>query len=46
LERWNSNPDRKFQALIIQPYVLVQEGYLWGVGFCSSTQHLKDKSSS
>jgi hypothetical protein len=28
LERWNSNPDRKFQALIIQPYVLVQEGYL------------------
>jgi hypothetical protein len=26
LERWNSNPDRKFQALIIQPYVLVQEG--------------------
>lgn len=25
LDRWNSNPDRKFQAMIIQPYVLVKE---------------------
>ncbi len=25
LNRWNSNPDRRFQALIIQPYILVQE---------------------
>uniref|UniRef100_UPI00286E4770 DUF2288 domain-containing protein n=1 Tax=Chamaesiphon sp. VAR_69_metabat_338 TaxID=2964704 RepID=UPI00286E4770 len=25
LSRWNSNPDRKFQATIVQPYVLVKE---------------------
>ncbi len=25
LDRWNLNPDRKFQAIIIQPYILVKE---------------------
>lgn len=25
LARWNANPDRKFQAIIIQPYILVKE---------------------
>lgn len=25
LSRWNSNPTQKFQALIVQPYILVQE---------------------
>ena len=25
LNRWNTNPDRKFQAIIIQPYILVKE---------------------
>jgi hypothetical protein len=25
IDRWNSNPDQKFQAMIIQPYVLVKE---------------------
>jgi hypothetical protein len=25
LARWNSNPSQKFQAMIIQPYVLVKE---------------------
>ncbi len=25
LNRWNANPDRKFQAIIIQPYILVKE---------------------
>jgi hypothetical protein len=25
LNKWNSNPDQKFQAMIIQPYVLVKE---------------------
>jgi hypothetical protein len=25
LSRWNANPTQKFQALIVQPYVLVQE---------------------
>jgi hypothetical protein len=25
LTRWNSNPSQKFQAIIIQPYVLVKE---------------------
>jgi hypothetical protein len=25
LNRWNANPQQKFQAMIIQPYVLVQE---------------------
>jgi hypothetical protein len=25
LNRWNANPDLKFQALIVQPYILVQE---------------------
>ncbi len=25
LSRWNGNPTQKFQALIIQPYILVQE---------------------
>lgn len=25
LDRWNNNPTQKFQALIIQPYVLVKE---------------------
>jgi hypothetical protein len=25
LDRWNSNPHQKFQAMIIQPYVLVKE---------------------
>ena len=24
LARWNSQPDQKFQAIIVQPYVLVQ----------------------
>jgi hypothetical protein len=25
LDRWNRNPHQKFQAMIIQPYVLVKE---------------------
>ncbi|WP_309744505.1 MULTISPECIES: DUF2288 domain-containing protein [unclassified Chamaesiphon] len=25
LNRWNTNPHQKFQAMIIQPYVLVKE---------------------
>ena len=25
LAQWNSNPSKRFQALIVQPYVLVQE---------------------
>ena len=25
LSRWNANPDRKFQAMILQPYILVKE---------------------
>jgi hypothetical protein len=25
LNRWNTNPSQKFQAMIIQPYVLVKE---------------------
>jgi hypothetical protein len=25
LDRWNTHPDRKFQAIIIQPYILVKE---------------------
>lgn len=25
LDRWNANPDQKFPALIVQPYVLVKE---------------------
>lgn len=25
LSRWNGNPTQKFQALIIQPYILIQE---------------------
>ena len=25
LSRWNGNPTQKFQALIVQPYILVQE---------------------
>ena len=25
LSRWNANPTQKFQALIIQPYILVKE---------------------
>jgi hypothetical protein len=25
LNRWNTHPDRKFQAMIIQPYILVKE---------------------
>lgn len=25
LERWNATPDRRFQAIIIQPYILVKE---------------------
>ncbi len=25
LARWNNNPDRKFHAIIIQPYILVKE---------------------
>jgi hypothetical protein len=25
LNRWNTNPNQEFQALIVQPYILVQE---------------------
>ncbi len=25
LDRWNTDPDLKFQAIIIQPYILVKE---------------------
>lgn len=25
LSRWNNNPQQKFQAIIIQPYILVKE---------------------
>lgn len=25
LNRWQANPDRRFQAIIIQPYILVKE---------------------
>jgi hypothetical protein len=25
LDRWNAQPDRRFQAIIIQPYILVKE---------------------
>jgi hypothetical protein len=25
LDRWNANPEQKFQAIIIQPYILVKE---------------------
>jgi hypothetical protein len=25
LDRWNSDPQQKFQAIIIQPYILVKE---------------------
>lgn len=25
LNRWNSNPSQRFQAMIIQPYILVKE---------------------
>lgn len=25
LDRWNNQPDRRFQAIIIQPYILVKE---------------------
>jgi hypothetical protein len=25
LNRWNANPQQKFQAMIIQPYILVKE---------------------
>ncbi|MFM2303429.1 MAG: hypothetical protein RLZZ135_838 [Cyanobacteriota bacterium] len=25
LNRWNNQPDRRFQAIIIQPYILVKE---------------------
>jgi hypothetical protein len=25
LNRWNANPQQKFQAIIIQPYILVKE---------------------
>ena len=25
LDRWNANPERRFQAIIIQPYILVKE---------------------
>jgi hypothetical protein len=25
LSRWNANPSQKFQAMIIQPYILVKE---------------------
>jgi hypothetical protein len=25
LNKWNSNPSQKFQAMIIQPYVLIKE---------------------
>ena len=25
LNRWNTNPNQKFQAMIVQPYVLVKE---------------------
>ncbi len=25
LDRWNANPQQKFQAIIIQPYILIKE---------------------
>jgi hypothetical protein len=25
LDRWNAQPDRRFQAIIIQPYILIKE---------------------
>jgi hypothetical protein len=25
LNKWNSNPEQKFQAMIVQPYVIVKE---------------------